>query len=176
MTGEFIVETIDTQQKYKLVAIHPNRTIEWTSDYRSEETKTLHSSRIELARDVWLGYKIEVANHSSSESDSQELKLEILYPARDVSIGGIYSSKTDSFETDLTIDWMKKLETNDGEQEDEDSEDKMSETLQKPMTVKASFRWNDLEKTNDRKDHQKVVLALKHPSFENDVTLQVCFV
>lgn len=165
ITGEFTVETTDELQKYTLVAIHPNRTIEWTSDYSSLDTKTYHSSRIELAKNVWVGYNIEVLNHTKGEEESQELNLKISYPARDVSIGGLYLQKDDSFDTDLTVQWLKKEMQQDDEEENE-------ENPSESKTIKGKFQWRDLEAKIKSKDHQSILFGLKHPSFDKDVTLQ----
>lgn len=172
LTGELIIEIIDEIQNYKLVAIHPNRTIEWTSDYSSIEAKTLHSSKIELAKDVWFGYKVEILNHTETDCESQEIILKISYPARDVSIGGLYISEENSFETDLNIEWKKNPMMEDTENLEEDNNVVAEASV--PENLRVSFRWEDLEKNENSKDHQKVILALHHPSFEKNVTLEVC--
>jgi hypothetical protein len=157
LTGEFVVEVKDGNQNYRFVAIHPNRTIQWISVYSSKEHKILQSSKVELADDIWLGYKFEVFNHSTVESESQELIFTVLYPLKEILLKGLYNQKDDSFDTDLTIEWAKT-------ENDENQEKKH---------VTASFQWKDLEKNEMKKDHQTVILVLKHPSFEKDVLLQV---
>jgi hypothetical protein len=170
LTGEFTIEVEDEKQHYKLVAIHPpNRTIEWTSDYISTETKTLQSSKIELAKNVWFGYKIEISNHTKIDSESQEVVLNISYPEKDISVKGLYFSDNDSFDTDLNVEWIKNQLNIDEEKSDERNQ----EILMEVKTVQTSFQWKELEKSKN-KDHQSIVLVLKHPSFEKDVTLKVC--
>lgn len=165
--GELTVEINDEMQKYKVVAIHPNRTIVWTSDYSSLEAKTYQSSKIELAKNVWLGYNVEVLNHTTSDAESQELKIKLSYPARDVSVGGFYLLKDDSFDTDLTVEWLKK-ETKSEEEEAEENEE---ETPGESKTIQGKLQWRDLEANVKTKDHQSLLLGLKHPSFVRDLAL-----
>lgn len=166
ITGEFTVEIDDNNQKYKLVAIHPNRTIEWTSDYSSKDTKAQQSSRIELAKNIWLAYDVEIFNHTKEDAESQELKLKISYPTRDVSVGGLYHLKDDAFDTDLTVQWSTK------ESETENDEDENEQATSEAKTIQGKFQWRDLEVAEKSKDHQSLMIAVKHPSFEKDVTLQ----
>ena len=168
ITGEFTVEIIGEKQNYKLVAIHPNRTIVWTSDYCSLETKTYQSSKIELAKNVWLAYNIEVLNHTKGDVESQELNTKVSYPTRDILLGGSYLLKDDSFDTDVTVKWLKK----DKSSEDETNEDENAKLLDEQKIIQAKFQWRDLEANLKNKDHQNIILALKHPSFDKDVTLQ----
>lgn len=164
--GEFTVEVVDEKQKYKFVAIHPNRTIVWTSDYSSLEAKTYQSSKIELAKDIWLGYNVEVLNHTSNDAESQELKVKLSYPARDISVGGFYNLKDDSFDTDLTVQWLKK------ETKSEEDGEESTHAPGEPKTIQGKLQWRDLELNTKSKDHQSIVLGLKHPSFERDLALQ----
>lgn len=166
ITGEFTVEIIDDKQKYKLVAIHPNRTIVWTSDYSSMNSRTYQNSKFELAKNVWLGYSIEVFNYTNSEHESQELKMKVSYPKRDVSLGGLYVLKDDSFDTDVTIKWLKK------EEQSEDKSRKDESASDEPKTIQGTLQWRDLAASINNKDHQSVMIGLKHPSFDKDVTLQ----
>lgn len=157
ITGEFTVEIEDENQNYKLVAIHPNRTIVWTSDYSSLETRTYQSSKIELASNVWLGYNLEILNHTKVEVESQEVKAKLSYPARDVSVGGLYTLKDDSFSTDFKVKWLKK-EVEAGETPIE-------------KVIESNILWRDHKASETNKDHQSIMLGLKHPSFDKDVTI-----
>lgn len=168
ITGEFTAEINDDKQNYKLVAIHPNRTIEWISNYHSVDKNTYQSSRIELAKNVWLGYNIEMLNHTEAEHESQEIKMKISYPARDVSLGGLYLLKDDSFDTDVTVEWMKK----ELREDNENAEDENANALGESKTVRGKLQWRDLEANTKSKDHQSLMFGLKHPSFDKDVTLQ----
>lgn len=157
ITGEFTVEINDENQNYKLVAIHPNKTIVWVSDYSSLETRTYQSSKLELAPNVWLGYNVEILNHTKEEVESQEVKAKLSYPARDVSVGGLYTLKDDSFSTDLKVKWLK----NDVE-EGETPEEKV---------IESSLQWQDHKLSEKNEDHQSLLLGLKHPSFDKDLTI-----
>lgn len=157
VTGEFTVETDDENQNYTLVAIHPNRTIIWNSVFSSMDKKNYQSSKIELAKNIWLGYRIEILNHTDIEHESQELRFKVSYPSRDVSLGALYVLKNDSFDTDASIKWEKK------------------ENSEEPKSIQGKFKWSDLEPTDQRKDHQTVWLQLSHPSFDKNVSLQGSF-
>lgn len=168
ITGEFTSEIADNKQKYELVAIHPNRTIVWTSDYSSFDTSTQQSSKIKLSKNVWLGYDIEVFNYTKGELESQEFKMKIAYPARDISIGGLYLLKSDSLDTDVTIQWLKKEENSD----DEAKANENANMSDEKKIIEGKFKWRDLEASVKNKDHQNIMLEVKHPSFDKDVTFQ----
>lgn len=156
ITGEFIIEIKDTDQNYQLIAIHPNRTIIWNSNFKSIESETHQSSKIELAPNIWLAYDFEFLNTSRVDEDGQVLKFELSYPTRKIIVGGNYSLKSDALDTDVLIKWNKR--------EDEESEN------EEFKSINGVFQWKDLtEPTND--NHQSVLFALKHPKFEKDVTL-----
>lgn len=160
LTSEFTVEIIDSIQNYKLVAIHPNRTITWKSDYHAEETSTKHNSRIELSENIWLEYHFGLKNLSVNEIEGQEISVSVLYPGREVSARGNYELKPDAVNTNVNLQWNKAGARS--VEEDEELEGK---------TVEGSFQWKDLtDSTND--NHQFVRFALKHPKFEKDVTVQ----
>lgn len=143
----------------------------WTSDYSSLDTKTYQSSKIELAKNIWFGYNIEVLNHTLDEIESQELRMKISYPARDVSVGGLYVSKDDAFDTDVSVQWLKKQVTSESDDNNEEEKDEEI-SLGESKTIQGKIQWRDLEAKTKSKDHQSVLFGLKHPSFEKDVTLQ----
>lgn len=166
ITGEFTIETLNDTQNYELTAIHPNRTIVWTSQFRSVDKTTYHSSKIALAKNVWLSYNVEVSNHTTStEAESQELKFKISYPDRELSADGLYLLKSDSLDTDVNGKWIKTKRT-------EDSGDGVTDEPEiETKNVAAKFQWLDLESNTLGKDHQSISLSLKHPSFDKDVVL-----
>lgn len=168
ITGEFVVEIKDAEQKYKLIAMHPNRTIIWTSDYKSLDTQTHQSSKIELAKNVWLAYDFELSNNTKVSEEGQELKFELSYPMRRIIVGGNYSLKSHALDTDVTIKWNKKEQSE--EEEENSGDEEMQSDEEEFKSITGQFQWKDLtEPTND--NHQSVLLALKHPKFERDVTL-----
>lgn len=169
ITGDFIIEIKDTEQKYKLIATHPNRTITWSSNYKSHETQTHQSSKIELAENVWLAYNFELSNTSKVDDDGQELKFELSYPMRKIIVGGNYAMKFNELDTDLTIKWnQKKEKENDDENYDEGVQ--ADEEEEEFKSLSGQFQWKDLTEPSNE-NHQSVLFALKHPKFERDVTL-----
>jgi hypothetical protein len=167
LTGELLSKTNDDKQSYEFVAIHPNRTINIASDYVSKDQRTLHTSKVKLADNVWLGYELEVFNHSKIDSESQEIQLKLSYPRRNVSVSGLYFIVEDSFDSNFTFEWSKKQQQEnqeDGNEEEVTWESKMFET---------SIQWKNFEKSENLKDNQSVSMTIKHPSFERDVNLQV---
>lgn len=169
LTGELLSKTSDERQSYKLTAIHPNRTINLESELFSKDEKTLHKSKIELADNVWLGYELEVLNHTKADSESQEVQLKISYPRRNVSIGGLYVTVEDSFDSNLTFQWFKK-QTSDGDSDNEESNDE--EAVWDSKSFETSVQWKNHEKPENKKENQTVSMTIKHPSFEKDVNLQ----
>lgn len=166
ITGEFTIETQGDIQNYELTAIHPNRTIVWTSQFKSVDKTSFHNSKIELAKNVWLSYNVEVSNHTTSAAESQELKFKISYPDRELSIDGLYLLKTDSLDTDVKARWIKTKRS-----EESDSSEVTEEPEVEEKNVAAKLQWLDHESNTLGKDHQSVILSLKHPSFDKDVML-----
>lgn len=166
ITGEFKIETFDQKQNYELIAIHPNRTIVWASQYNSVDKMTYHSSKIDLAKDVWIGYNVEIFNHTSSDSESQELKFKISYPNRQLYVDGLYTLKPESFDTNLEGKWLKTKP-----QEAVESGEVPEEPEVEEKTVAAKFQWLDLMPEVNGRDHQRFQLNLIHPTFDKDITL-----
>jgi hypothetical protein len=166
VTGEFIIEIKDADQNYKVIAIHPNRTIVWTSNYKSLDTETHQSSKIELAQDVWLAYDFELLNTTKIDEEGQVLKFEVSYPMRKIIVGGNYSLKSDALDTDVIIKWNKREEDKSSDSSNEETDD----TEEEFKSINGVLQWKDLtEPSND--NHQSILLALKHPKFEKDVTV-----
>lgn len=170
MTGEFTIKIEGEKQDYLLLAIHPNRTLKLTSQFDSKDEKTLQSSKIELAKNVWLSYDVEVANKTTNDVDGQDMKVKIAYPTRDITVGGNYNSRMDSLDANIVVEWQKLHVKEETEEESEYDDEEKSEEERKRL--ESSFQWHDKEFNNKMKDHQNVVIGLKHPSFEKDVTFQ----
>lgn len=164
ITSEFTAEIKEAEQKYKFVAIHPNRTIEWASDYASLDTHTHSKSKIKLADNIWLGYDFKLSNLTTVNNEGQDLKFELSYPKRKISVGGSYASKSDSLDTNLNIQWNKKQQKGEDESESNDDESENK-------SVEGSFQWKDLTDSTNL-NHQSILFAMKHPKFEKDITLQ----
>lgn len=65
VTGELHIRSTFSGQEYKILAIHPNRTVTLTSDYDSQESSTRQRSKIQLAPKVWIDYNITMENRSN---------------------------------------------------------------------------------------------------------------
>lgn len=64
ITTELHIKTSLTGQDYRIVAIHPNRTVIITSAYDFQDNITRQQSKIELAQNVWLAYDVQIENHT----------------------------------------------------------------------------------------------------------------
>lgn len=162
ISGEFLIDTQGDTQNYELTAIHPNRTIVLNSQFKAVDKVMLHSSKVSLADDVWLSYNVDITNHTNSSAESQELNIKILYPDRTLFIDSLYLLKSDSLNTDIKAKWSKMKgseERNSGELEVEEK------------NVAANFQWFDHKPNELGRDQQSVILTLKHPSFDKDVSL-----
>lgn len=149
----------EDHQDYKLIAIHPNRTIVMTSKYETEKQNTNHEAKLELAPNVWLGYHVEIQNLTNAENDTQTFKLDLNYPTRNLTAKGWYSITDDSFDTDVSLEWIKKMLEND---EDNNFEIDFS----KPKVMRAGLQWKNNPVVGDDVDNQTLSIVLKHPSFE----------
>lgn len=170
ITGDFIVEIKDAEQKYKLIATHPKRTITWSSDYKSLDNQTHQSSKIELAENVWLAYDFELCNTTKDNEEGQELKFELSYPMRKIIVGGNFASKFNELDTDVTIKWNQKQHTEEDNSEKSSEEIQADEEEEEFKTFSGQLKWKDLTEPSNG-NHQSVIFALKHPKFEKDVTL-----
>lgn len=156
-------------QEYKLIAIHPNRTIVISSDFTIEEDVTNHKSKIELAPQIWLGYDLRIQNFTNSDNDTQKFKFELTYPTRNLTAKGWYSVTDDVFDTDVSLEWTKKtINPISGDQSSTEYNDEVFE--EDPKTMRAGFHWKAHELQGDDIDNQTAIFVIKHPSFERDVT------
>lgn len=129
----------------------------WTSNFKSLETETHQSSKVELAPNIWLAYDFELKNTSKIDEEGQVVKFELSYPTRKIIVGGNYLLKSDALDTDILIKWNKR------EEEEEVNEEEFK-------SINGVVQWKDLtDSTNE--NHQSILFALKHPKFEQDVTL-----
>jgi len=65
ITSEFHVTTSETGVDYKIVAVHPNRTVILTSNYDYQDQITKQNSKLELGPNIWLGYNFKIKNLTS---------------------------------------------------------------------------------------------------------------
>lgn len=75
IAGELHVRTTETGQDYKVMAIHPNRTVILTHDYNFEERTKKTNSKIELASTVWLSYHFQIENKTDVRAGAQRISL-----------------------------------------------------------------------------------------------------
>lgn len=160
ITGEFYSTTRETGQDYKLVAIHPNRTVVFTSKYNYENNTTKHQTKLELSQTVWLAYDWHVQNLTHGDNESQAFSFDISYPKRSLGADGWYSVSKNTFDSDVSIKWHNK--------EAEDDYDDIPEA----KVLKAAILWRNNKLGPNDRDNQTAMLSLGHPSFEKDITVK----
>lgn len=175
ITGELHVKTTSTGQAYKIVAIHPNRTVIVTSDYDYKDATVKQRSKIQLAPEVWLAYDFKLVNLTTQTNESQTLSVDLQYPKRNLSSIAWYSITDDAFDSDLQFKWTKtkkvQAENNydyDVSNEDENENEAETETVER--VIKAALTWRNEPLTSADKTNQTVLFVIKHPSFQKDVT------
>lgn len=107
ITGELHVKTLANGTEYKVVAIHPNRTVVLTSDYFHEDDETRQKSMIELEPTVWIGYDVHLKNLTTADSETTWFLVEIFYPKRNLSSNGSYTMTEDMFDSDIEFKWLQ---------------------------------------------------------------------
>lgn len=107
ITGELHVKSLSNGTEYKVVAIHPNRTVVLTSDYYHEDDETRQKSMIELEPTVWIGYDVHLRNLTTKDSETTWFLVEIFYPKRNLSSNGSYSMTEDTFDSDVEFKWLQ---------------------------------------------------------------------
>ncbi|XP_055847743.1 uncharacterized protein LOC129913211 [Episyrphus balteatus] len=156
LTGELHVRTTDTGQEFKIVAIHPNRTIIINSEYDYLDMMTKHKSKLQLAPTAWIGYNIELGNSSTASNESQNFLLELSYPRRNLSAEGWYYVTSDRFDSDLSLKWTI-----------DQSEEK--------KTLRTGLLWQSEKLQQGDKDNQSIVFTIGHPYLEKDVQFKGSF-
>lgn len=170
VTGELHVRTKATGREYKVIAIHPNRTVIWTSDYDIQDAKREQKSKLQLSPTIWIGYHLKLRNLTQVGNESQNFDIEITYPRRNLSANGWYSVTDHTFDSDLSFKWTKdpadeETETDygydyGGGTADEDTE----------RAVKAALRWRSEPLDGLDSANQTILLTITHPSFLKDIT------
>lgn len=176
ITGELHIRTTETGQAYKVLAVHPNRTVVVTSDYDYQDSTTRYRSKLQLAQEIWIGYDLKLQNLTTPVNDSQNIDLTLSYPKRNLSTSGWYAITEDVFDADFAFKWT--IDKNAGSSGDnnyddygehEDSENKRV-TESEERAVRGAFRWQNEPLQNNDRSNQSVLLTLRHPSFARDVT------
>ncbi|XP_055713060.1 uncharacterized protein LOC129807664 isoform X2 [Phlebotomus papatasi] len=153
ITGELHVRTTITGQEYKILAIHPNRTVIFTSEYDYQNSTTKQKSKLQLAPSVWIAYDWQLQNLSRADNESQVFSIEVSYPKRNLGASGWYAVTDDAFDSDVSLNWSN--------QEDED-----------PKIMRAGLEWRSHPLTALEKDNQTCTFSIGHPSFNEDVTFK----
>lgn len=181
ITGELHVQSSETGQAYKIVAIHPNRTVIVTSDFDYKDTTLNQRSKLLLATDMWIGYDFRLTNHTTLTNDSQSFSVDLQYPKRNLSTSGWYAITDDVFDSDLSFKWTKlkaKVQVEENSYDDygqasneyEDTESDNSVQVEERV-VSAGLTWRNEELGPNDKINQSVLLVVRHPSFRKDVEL-----
>ncbi|GAB0088507.1 uncharacterized protein DMENIID0001_029540 [Sergentomyia squamirostris] len=153
ITGELHIKTTMTGQDYKIIAIHPNRTVIFTSEYDFQNRTTKQKSKLQLAPTVWIGYDWQLQNLSQATNESQVFAIEVSYPKRKLGASGWYGVTDDTLDSDVSLKWSN--------QEDSD-----------PKLMKVGLQWRNHPLNKREKDNQTCVISIGHPSFNEDVTLK----
>lgn len=178
ITGELHVHTTETGQAYKIIAIHPNRTVVITSDYDVHDTTVKQRLKLSLSNDTWIAYNFKMTNLSTQTKDSQTFNIDLQYPKRNLSTSGWYAITDDAFDSDLAFKWTqakkKAPETSfydyDQNAYDENDDENEKTIVNEERIIKGALIWrNEPLKPND-KCNQTILFVIKHPSFKKDVT------
>lgn len=66
LTGELHTRSTLKGQEFKIVAIHPNRTVVLTAEYEETNEHLLKQrTKLELSKTAWIGYNIEIGNYTA---------------------------------------------------------------------------------------------------------------
>uniref|UniRef100_A0A182J4N7 Vitellogenin domain-containing protein n=1 Tax=Anopheles atroparvus TaxID=41427 RepID=A0A182J4N7_ANOAO len=162
ITGELHVLNKALGREYTVKAIHPNRTVVLTADFEQENNINRKKSKLQLSPTVWIAYDFHLVNRSRDDVESQNFTLTISYPKRNISADGWYAYTDLAFDSDLMLSYSPNRT---GTEEDTEPP--------KQRTVRGAIVWRDL--VNSTTGGQKLQVALGHPSFQQDVTLDALY-
>ncbi|XP_055591953.1 uncharacterized protein LOC129743787 [Uranotaenia lowii] len=157
ITGELQITSRDTGREYIITAIHPNRTVVLKTDFDQQGDTTRHKSKLKLSPKRWIAYDFHLTNMSQANNDSQQFKLDISYPRRNLSAEGWYSVTDNAFDSDVSL-WYTPNKTS------------YSDEPVKPRLLRGAVKWLDTSEASVTK--QSLLVSLGHPTFEQDITLQ----
>ncbi|CAD7080164.1 unnamed protein product [Hermetia illucens] len=160
VTGELHIRSTFSGQEYKILAIHPNRTVTLTSDYDSQESSTRQRSKIQLAPKVWIGYNIRMENRSNAANESHAFSAELFYPRRNLSAEGFYFVTDNMFDSDIIFRWGDPLS---------------SEYSNSKKVMNVGLQWRSHPLTGTDKDNQTALISISHPSFRRNATLEAFY-
>lgn len=159
ITAELHIRTNLTGRDYKIIAIHPNRTVVLTSDYDIHENLLKQRSKLQLAPTIWFAYNFNLQNLSRANNDSQVFSVDLSYPRRNLSAEGWYSVTDNIFDSDLALKWSKRTIYDDSDAE------------VAPGVLNAALLWRNEPLVGNDKDNQTVLFTLRHPTFTKDITV-----
>lgn len=180
ITGELHIRTTMTGQAYKVLAVHPNRTVVVTSDYDFQDATTRHRSKLQLAEEIWIAYDLKLQNLTTALNDSQDIDFKLSYPKRNLSTSGWYAITEDVFDSDFNFKWT--IEKNAGSSSENNYDDygdhEETTTVQRVVeseerTVRGALKWQNEPLSENDRSNQTILLTLRHPSFAKDVTFNV---
>ncbi|XP_037927466.1 apolipophorins [Teleopsis dalmanni] len=158
LTGELHSSSTAKGQEFKIVAIHPNRTVIVTTNYEELGEKTVRQrSKIELSKTAWIGYNVEIGNFSTVGNESQNFLIELFYPKRYLSTEGYYYTTDNTFNSDVAFKWT------------------MNENSSEKKVVRTGLLWKSEPLRRKDRDNQTVVFTVGHPYLEKDVTFKGTF-
>lgn len=167
------MRTKATGREYKVIAIHPNRTVILTSDYDIQDSSREQKSKLELSPTIWIGYHFKLKNLTQIGNESQNFVVDISYPKRNLSANGWYSVTENTFDSDLAFKWTKDQKDLDDESEIDNYYDYgggVAEEEDNERAVKAALKWRNEPLNAMDKINQSILLTITHPSFLKDIT------
>lgn len=179
ITGELHIRTTMTGQEYKILAVHPNRTVIITSDYDFQKATTCHRSKLQLAQEIWIAYDLKLRNLTTALNDSQNIDFTLSYPKRNLSTSGWYGITEDVFDADFEFKWTidknaGSLGENNNNYDDysdnEDTTRSEPEVASVERAVSGAVKWQNEPLSQNDRSNQTILITLRHPSFTKDVT------
>ncbi|CAG9760349.1 unnamed protein product [Ceutorhynchus assimilis] len=144
LTGEINVETHQDGQAYILTATHLNRTVILSADYSIQDQEYKQHSRLELSPSTWIEYDFSLINKTTDDIfDVEIFVINMSYPRRNFSIQAFYNISDSLVSTDISLVWDKDNKS-----------------------VEAALDWRKIAL-----HREQMILLLKHPSFQKDVSL-----
>ncbi|XP_072402619.1 uncharacterized protein Apoltp isoform X1 [Diabrotica undecimpunctata] len=144
VSGELDVLTKQNGQEYFLTAVHSKRIVKVWMDYESQDKGYKQHSRLELSPTHWIEYNLNVFNKSLDETfDAQKVVINVIYPRRSFTAQGFYNISDSIVSTDVSLVYDKDNKT-----------------------VQAGLDWRRASL-----HREQLLLQIKHPSFERDITM-----
>ncbi|XP_051858776.1 uncharacterized protein LOC117563530 [Drosophila albomicans] len=158
LTGELHALSTRTAQELKMVVIHPNRAVVFTTKFEDVSPRVVRQhAKIELSETAWIGYNLELGNFSTHANESQRFALELFYPNRNLTTSGWYYLTDNNFNADLAFKWAG-TNSKDGSR-----------------NIASNFRWALEPLQAGDRDHQTFGLRVTHPYLEKDINCKAVY-